>query len=642
MTDLPKIETYKNLSLVVKGPYWTLYEAIQKDTESRHLLQVLDPQLSSDRNLLHEFENLRHYNRVLSHPSILVPQKLETLNNYHILVYEHFQAQSLRQMFDSKIPVLERQVVSLATHSASALQYAQIRGIKHGWLLPENILLSKYSDEIKLFGFASEHFFEQLYASDKQKKLRIAEYLTPESLAAHETPETDDAYALGVILYKSLSSKDPFPGNSMQDLRRVKQQPVKPPHEINPKLSPNVSQLVTSLIDPFPQKRTTLGTLLNYLAPEPENEVAEEESAPAFNVGPMKRGLSFLPKSIVGSKRRIAYSVITALIFLSVLASVMVFTQLSTSNAKRIQLAYEEFIAEGRRQADKAPVTEPDVEEFNENDTLFERNSPPLDTLENEPEDNSTQPPPVQESSTSEEAIKPEPEPAPVPKTTTLRLSAYAEDQPVDAHVWINGDSIGDLSANGLLEIPDLNIGSSYTVKVQKSGFEPWETTVRLQQAPVTSVRADLKQEEKLSKVVTIAAVPFATHIQLEDGQVFKLPATLDLTFGSHLINFIDRDVEFLWRTEIQVDETSPEKIVIDPESVGTGELLVVLENPIEYGYAYVSVDGNPEHTTPYKYPLSAGQHRVRIFRQGYKLSPADTTVFIKPNEETILRCLVE
>ena len=175
MTDLPKINSFKNLSVIVHGPYWTLYEATRRDTDTRHLLQVLNPQLSSDHNFVYEFENLWHYNKGLRHSSILTPQSLEITEHYHVLIYDYFQSQSLRNVLDSQIPILERQVASLSKHAAAALQYAQIRGIKHGWLRPEFILLSKYIYEIKLFGFGSEYFFEQLYPANEQQKKQFAE-----------------------------------------------------------------------------------------------------------------------------------------------------------------------------------------------------------------------------------------------------------------------------------------------------------------------------------------------------------------------------------------------------------------------------------------------------------------------------------
>ncbi len=404
--------------------------------------------------------------------------------------------------------------------------------------------------------------------------------------------------------------------------------------------------MILSLLDPLPQKRTTIGTLLNYVAPEPENKLVDEDIPPVTS-GPIKRALPFLPQNFVGSKRRIAYSVVTVVIFLSLLISVMLFTQLSTSDAKRLQLAYEEFIAEGRSQRQPPPPAneqDPVLRSF-ESDTLLERNAESIDTLKSAQNTDTSiqepvteQPTPVEEKDTATVA----PAPAPAPTTTALRIAAFFENEPVDAEVFLNGTRVGDLAADGLIEIPELSMGSRYTVRVVKPGFVPWEMDIRPRSTPVTSLRAELQQEEVSAKSITIADVPFASHIQLADGQLFELPATLDLTFGTHLINFIQRNVDFLWRTQITINEDSPEKIIINAESVGTGELLVVLENPIEFGYAYVSVNGNPEHTTPYKFQLSAGQHRVRIFRQGYKLSPSDTTVFIRPNEDTILRCLVE
>lgn len=642
-----KLESFKNLNRLVKGPYWTLYEATRADTESRHFVQVLDEPWNSDHEAIAAFETLWHYNKMLHHSAILQPQSYETANGYHILVYEWFQCQSLRQMMDSETPFLERQVVSIATQAAAALQYAQIRGVRHGWLSPESILLSKFDEDVKLFGFASDWFFERAMAQNDGENLRHSYYLPPEQLLSPKTADPDDCYALGVTLYQLLLSKLPFESKNLTEMKRRKQEGVAAPHVINTKLSPNFSSLVTSFLDPHPQKRTTLGTFLNYLSPESDSNAMDDESPSSFSPAPRKRGFPLIPQKFVGSKRRIAYSVITAVIFLSFLASIMVFTQLSTSSTERMQLAYEEFIAEergerlqqnGESPPASSPVLSPDTSlqettDIDEAPQTTEPDTPTSTAVETVEET----PAPIQPEPAQEEA-----QPA-APVQTTLRIVALAEGQPTTAEVRLNGDAVGTLSSEGRLDVPDLNIGPRYTVQVLKSGFKPWERTIRLNSQPVHTIRANLQRDELVTTSITFTPVPFATHIQVgSQSQFVALPATLDLTFGTHLITFIDREFSFTWRTQITIDENSPEEITINSERVGTGELLVVLENPIEYGYAFVSVDGQPEHTTPYKFQLSAGKHRVRIFREGYVLSPSDTTIFVRPSEEMVLRCTVE
>ena len=93
-----KIQGYRNLRLVVTGPYWTLYEAVRAFTGTRVLLQVLDDSLADDSELVALFEQLPHLTSILQHEKILVPFAFEEAPEGTFLIYEFVHAQSLQEI----------------------------------------------------------------------------------------------------------------------------------------------------------------------------------------------------------------------------------------------------------------------------------------------------------------------------------------------------------------------------------------------------------------------------------------------------------------------------------------------------------------------------------------------------------------
>lgn len=114
---------------------------------------------------------------------------------------------------------------------AEALEYAHARGVVHGDVRPQNVLIGP-EGHIKLTGFGTAG--AQALLSDPETLRRTIPYAAPEVAQGGVPAVSGDLYALGVLLFEMLTGDLPYSGDSpIQIALRHAQDPVPSPRAIN-------------------------------------------------------------------------------------------------------------------------------------------------------------------------------------------------------------------------------------------------------------------------------------------------------------------------------------------------------------------------------------------------------------------------
>ncbi len=111
-----------------------------------------------------------------------------------------------------------RDAVVVAAEVASALATAHARGVVHRDVTPANVMLTGAGAKVVDFGISA--LIGQRDAAPDGSLLGTPAYLAPERLGGGHVSPATDVYALGLLLYRTLTGRLPWPaGNTTQALR---------------------------------------------------------------------------------------------------------------------------------------------------------------------------------------------------------------------------------------------------------------------------------------------------------------------------------------------------------------------------------------------------------------------------------------
>lgn len=636
MVEQLTLSGFKSVRFVSSGPYFDLYAGIRTRTDVHYWIKVLHTNLGEDAVIVEAFENMALLSAELQHPHILAPVAFENIGDHRILLYEAFRGEQLKSLLEAGTPFVERRVNSIIVGTAKAVQFAQMRGIKHGWLATGFIFWSKTDEDVRVLGFGSQPIWERMRQKNMLSTAQMVANIPPENMTSRDHPEPDDAYALGCIYYELLTGTAPFKRVGMEASHREKLTVATPPIKLNPKLSENGSQLAMSLLNPDARKRSSFSTLLDELDYRDVDDEDDFEPTPEFKptVRQRFRGAfaQFRTGGMVGSRKRVFFTFVIALICLIAISGMFVASRMSARDDEHLQKVYADFIAEAARE--EKLFLDPLVDA-----PLFE-NVSPQDTSTIILERNEAAP--VTINDPTNDALPPQAtEPPKAVEVADLRINLIGEHAPSSAGVIVNDHYMGIVGRAKPLFLQELDVSKPYRIRIQAVDCKPWEKSIRLSSIFENSLDVLLEPSVSVRKI-HFSEVDFADRIRIDGGMVRNLPSDIELENGVHQLTYVDSKSNFTWSRDLSVNNETPATIYTPASNLGMGEASIVLQDPLKFGYVFARIDAeNAQHPTPIKVSLSAGWHRLRLFRQDYKVEPSDTLFFVRPFEKVQIRCRV-
>jgi len=134
------------------------------------------------------------------------------------LALELVQGESLRQRLDRRGRLPWEMAVEIIDSVCEALQHAHSKGLVHGRITPNRILLAE-NEAVKLVGFDCA-WADRDEVLGLRSPMKIAHYVAPEvfrgKLSSSQPP--CDLFSLGVILFECLSGEVPWPAETPAQL----------------------------------------------------------------------------------------------------------------------------------------------------------------------------------------------------------------------------------------------------------------------------------------------------------------------------------------------------------------------------------------------------------------------------------------
>ncbi|MFH0974778.1 MAG: serine/threonine-protein kinase [Spirochaetota bacterium] len=178
-------------------------------------------------------------------------------NSYYIAM-EYVDGISLGDLIEKKRYIPNEIAMLIFREICKALKYAHDKTVIHRDIKPENILISK-EGEVKLtdFGIATSKDTEDDGLTSVGMTLGTPAYMSPEQISNTKTVDRRaDIYSMGVVLYKMVTGKTPFPSNFTPDaVAQINKGEYVYPRKINPRLSPIIQKVIKKAMHAKVKKR---------------------------------------------------------------------------------------------------------------------------------------------------------------------------------------------------------------------------------------------------------------------------------------------------------------------------------------------------------------------------------------------------
>ncbi len=237
---------YKFIEKIGKGAFGTVLLMEDTVVEERLILKFLNPNVSSDEEMMKRFVHELRYSRKITHKNVIRIYDFLYIRGNYAISMEYFPSHTLGGEIVNEKPVELKRAVKFGIDIATGMAVAHQVGIVHRDLKPANVLIDNDSLlKIVDFGVAAAQSQGDTQLTKTGYVIGSPKYMAPEQILGKKVDERADIYSLGVILYEMICGVPPYSrGDHMSVMYQHVQGKARPPIEINKALPMELNNLV--------------------------------------------------------------------------------------------------------------------------------------------------------------------------------------------------------------------------------------------------------------------------------------------------------------------------------------------------------------------------------------------------------------
>lgn len=192
----------------------TTYRAFDQDSGRAVAIKLFTEQAGDHREFRERLLRLASTLAALDHPNIASVLDAGMEGGQPFLVTELVEGQTLRALLVDQGRLSVERAATIGAQVAEGLAYAHQRGIVHGDLRPENVLVGEHG-QVRIIDFGLRSLAVSSGLLPLEALTERAAYLSPEQVMGAAPNARSDVYSLAITLYEALAGAPPFAGENL-------------------------------------------------------------------------------------------------------------------------------------------------------------------------------------------------------------------------------------------------------------------------------------------------------------------------------------------------------------------------------------------------------------------------------------------
>ena len=264
MLDISQLEPgdvidgrYKFIEKIGKGAFGTVLLMEDAVVDERLILKFLNPNVSSDEEMMKRFVHELRYSRKITHRNVIRIYDFLHLQGAYAISMEYFPSHTLSGEIPDNKPMPLEKVMRYSRDMATGMAVAHQAGVIHRDLKPANVLVN---DEglLKIvdFGVAAAASSGDTQLTKTGYVIGSPKYMAPEQILGKKVDESADVYSVGVIMYEMATGVPPYSrGDHMSVMYQHVQGKAKHCQEINPAIPDDLAAIIVKAMSVDKSKR---------------------------------------------------------------------------------------------------------------------------------------------------------------------------------------------------------------------------------------------------------------------------------------------------------------------------------------------------------------------------------------------------
>jgi len=238
-------------------------------------LKFLAKDALTDPQALERFQREARAASALNHPNICTIYDIDQHDGGPFIAMELLEGETLKHVISGKA-LSSDQILDIAVQITDALEVAHAKGIVHRDIKPANLFLTHRGQaKILDFGLAKLTASEKPGAESSGMSAQVTAvaaspenltspgtalgtiaYMSPEQARGLELDARTDIFSFGVVLFEMATGQQAFSGNTSAVIFEAILNRTPPsPARLNPKLSPELAQIISKMMEKDPRAR---------------------------------------------------------------------------------------------------------------------------------------------------------------------------------------------------------------------------------------------------------------------------------------------------------------------------------------------------------------------------------------------------